>query len=721
MSQDASLFRTGLLELQAGHPEVALPLFERAVAAAPAESRYHLAMAETLSALHRWSEAAAAYRRVLLLDPQSAGACFALGYALRSLSDPAGAIEAYEAALRLQPDFADACNNLGTCHQLRSEHALAESAFRRALALRSDVATYAVNLGLVLCQQRKYSEAAAVLRSTVERNPDSPEAAFNLGNALHGLGALREATEQYSAAVALRPNYPDALINLGNTHNRLGERTQAIAAYEAAIGAQPDSVPALNNLGGLLRTVGRIEEAESILRRGLKLDARHPALHDNLGSVLKDGGQVDAAIECFRMAVRLDPENAATHSNLAYAMSFQALDGLTILNACRLWGERHADPIQPRQDTRSTVETARREPDARLRVGYVSPDFRDHCQSLFTIPLLSHHDHAAFEIFCYSSVERPDDYTRLIAGYADVWRDVRQLDDEALCDVIRADRIDVLVDLTMHMADGRPRVFARKPAPTQIAWLAYPGTTGIAAMDFRLSDGRLDPPGFEDHYTERTVRLPNAFWCYDPLTNQPDVNDLPALSRGYVTFGCLNNPCKLTDHALRLWAPVMRTLPGSRLLLMAPPGRHRHHVLQRLETHGIASQRIDFVAYRPRAEYLSSYHDVDLGLDTFPYNGHTTSFDSFWMGVPVITRVGQTCVGRGGLSQLAQLDLVELAAESDEAFVATAVTLANDLPRLAALRALLRGKLRRSPLMDADRFARDIESAFGKCYSASRR
>ncbi len=353
-----------------------------------------------------------------------------------------------------------------------------------------------------------------------------------------------------------------------------------------------------------------------------------------------------------------------------------------------------------------------------MRIGYVSPDFRDHCQSLFTIPLLSHHDHEAFTIFCYSSVERPDRCTQRIASYADVWREVRPLDDAAICQVIRADRIDILVDLTMHMANGRPLVFARKPAPVQVAWLAYPGTTGIAAMDYRLTDPRLDPPGSEAHNAERTVRLPNSFWCYDPLTDQPAVNPLPALSCAWLTLGCLNNPCKLTGQTLRLWGAVLRRLPNARLLLMAPPGPRRRRLHQRLAEQGIAAERVSFVPYRPRAEYLRSYHDIDLGLDTFPYNGHTTSLDSLWMGVPVITRVGKTWVGRGGLSQLFQLGLLELAAESDEGFVSAVVALAGDLPRLAALRQQLRGRLEQSPLMDAERFARDVEAAYRKIWRA---
>jgi protein O-GlcNAc transferase len=737
-----AVFRIGLLELQDGHPEAALTLIERAITAAPNEPRYQFGHGQALAALHRWEEAAAAYRRALHADPHSADAHFALGIALQALGDHASATSAYESAVQFQPDFAEAFNNVGNCHQLCGDLRQAETAYRQALALRPnyadamsnlgtvlqkmghideaiellraavdlqpEVELYAVNLGLTLSRQRKFSEAAAVLGRTLERNGNNAEAAYNLGIALQGLGRLREAAGQYRNATSLRPDYADALNNLGIVHKELGEFKLAGAAYEAAIRAQPDSVVALNNFSCLLRTLGRLAEAEAILRRGLELDARHPALYNNLGSVLKDAGELDEAIDCFRKALSLDPTDAATHSNLAYALSFSALEGETILKECLRWNDRYAAPL------RSTISSHPndRSPDRRLRVGYISPDFRDHCQALFSIPLLSHHDHTAFEIFCYSSVERPDDYTRRIAGYADVWRDVRPLDDAALCDLIRDDRIDILVDLTMHMADGRPMVFARKPAPVQVAWLAYPGTTGMSAMDYRFTDPRLDPPGFESHYSERTIRLPDSFWCYDPLADQPGVNALPALTRGYLTLGCLNNPCKLTVHTLHLWGRVMHALPEARLLLMASPGPQRQHLLERLAAQDIAADRVNFVPYRPRADYLRSYHEIDLGLDTFPYNGHTTSLDSFWMGVPVITRIGETCVGRGGLSQLFHLNLLELAAPTNEAFISAAVALANDLPRLAALRQQLRARLEQSPLMDAKRFARSIEAAY---------
>ncbi len=348
-----------------------------------------------------------------------------------------------------------------------------------------------------------------------------------------------------------------------------------------------------------------------------------------------------------------------------------------------------------------------------MRIGYVSPDFREHATTFFTVSLLANHDHGPFEIFCYANVRRPDALTERLRGHADVWRDTRGLSDEQLADRVRSDQIDILVDLTMHMADNRLLTFARKPAPVQITWVAYPGTTGLSAIDYRLTDPYLDPPGrFDDDYAEESLRLADTFWCYDPLCEPVPVTPLPALHNGYVTFGCLNNFCKLNDGVLSLWAKVLHAVPQARLLLLAPRGQARDSVLAQLQQEGIAAQRVEFADKQPRQGYLKLYQRMDVSLDPFPYNGHTTSFDAFWMGVPTITLIGQTVVGRAGWSQLCNLGLPELAAQTPEQYVALAAELAGDLPRLEELRGTLRGRMQRSPLMDGPRFARQVEQAY---------
>ncbi|WP_321813879.1 MULTISPECIES: hypothetical protein [unclassified Paraburkholderia] len=289
---------------------------------------------------------------------------------------------------------------------------------------------------------------------------------------------------------------------------------------------------------------------------------------------------------------------------------------------------------------------------------------------------------------------------------------------------MREDGIDILVDLTMHMASARRRLFAMRPAPVQVAWLAYPGTTGSPAIDWRLTDARLDPlddPRVDAQYTERSLRLPDTFWCYAPLDEADrnmQIGALPALEAGHITFGCLNNPCKLTDATLALWSCVLAALPDARLILLAPEGSLRERLTKRLAAHGIDLARVRFVGYQKRADYLRTYAQIDIGLETVPYNGHTTSLDAFWMGVSVPTRAGRVAASRAGLSLLANLGLPELSAHDDASYVRIVTALAADLPRLAALRAGLRERMLASALMDGPRFARAMESAFRHMWHA---
>jgi predicted O-linked N-acetylglucosamine transferase (SPINDLY family) len=286
------------------------------------------------------------------------------------------------------------------------------------------------------------------------------------------------------------------------------------------------------------------------------------------------------------------------------------------------------------------------------------------------------------------------------------------LNDEEMAQLIRNDEIDILVDLTLHMAHSRLLVFARKPAPVQAAFAGYPGTTGMRTIDYRLSDRYLDPPGSGmGAYTEKTLYLPDSFFCYDPLTDEPAVSDLPAKDNNSITFGSLNNFCKVNSGVLLLWARVLAAVDRSRLVMLAEQGSHRQTVLGLLAQEGVEPDRVEFVTSRPRQEYLKIYHRIDIGLDTLPYNGHATSWDAFWMGVPVATLVGSTAVGRGGLSMLQNLGLPELVAWTPDEYVRVVVDLAGDLQRLAQLRAELRGRMQQSPLMDAPRFARGVETA----------
>ena len=373
------------------------------------------------------------------------------------------------------------------------------------------------------------------------------------------------------------------------------------------------------------------------------------------------------------------------------------------------WNQKHAEPFKKWIQAHSKTQ----DPERRLRIGYVSPDFCQHVVGRNILPLLRGHDHGQFEIFCYSNVGRVDRLTDQFRGLADEWRDILNLTDAQAADVIRQDRIDILVDLALHTGGHRLGIFARKPAPVQVTFAGYPGSTGLDSIEYRLTDPYLDPLGLNDSfYSEKSYRLPDSFWCYDPLLGEIDINEPPVKSVGFLTFGCLNNFCKVNDVVLQLWARLLKTVSNSRLLMMAPEGRSRERVLDQLGKSGIDRQRMEFVGQQSRGEYLQTYHRVDIGLDTFPYNGHSTSLDAFWMGVPVITMVGQTAVGRAGFSQLTNLGLPEFIARTPEEYVQIASELAGNPTRLAELRRTLRARMKASALMDAALFARNIEAAY---------
>jgi predicted O-linked N-acetylglucosamine transferase (SPINDLY family) len=375
----------------------------------------------------------------------------------------------------------------------------------------------------------------------------------------------------------------------------------------------------------------------------------------------------------------------------------------------RIWNQQHAEPLKKFIRPHSND----REPDRPLRIGYVSADFLDHPVGRLILPLLSAHNHDHFTIFCYSDVKQPDRLTPLIRRHAGQWQNIVRLTDERVAQMIREDRIDILVDLTMHVANNRLLLFARKPAPVQATYLAYCSTTGLEKMDYRLTDPYFDPPGMNDEfYSEKSIRLPETYWCYPNDDLSSEVGPLPALATGEITFGCLNNFSKVSPDALKLWMQLLRAMPKSRFILHAYPGAHRQRVVDLLQQGGIDPRRVAFAGKVPLREYYALHGKIDIGLDPFPFAGGTTTCDAVWMGVPVVTLIGKTAVGRGGVSILSNLGLPELIAGTPEQYIEIAMGLAKDLPRLAELRRTLRARMQASPLMDAPRFARNVEAAY---------
>lgn len=538
--------------------------------------------------------------------------------------------------------------------------------------------------------------------------------AFQLGVQNHQAGRLKEAEAIYRQILLQAPFHAEAMHLLGALASQTDRSAMAIELISQAIKINPSLVEAYRNLAVVLSDNDRLEDAIALLQKAISINPNHAHAHSSLAVALARTGDLDRAIASFRRAVELAGGDANLQSNLAYAVQFHpGYDAAAILEEGRRWSKRHEQPFA-HELTGSFPND--RSPDRRLRVGYVSSNFSGHVVGRNVLPLLQNHDCAEVESFCYYNSPQVDDITRKFCAAANHWRQIDAVDDPNTIQTIRNDGIDILADFSLHLAQNRLPVFAHKPAPVQVTFAGYPGTTGLDAIDYRLTDPYLDPPGHCDScYSEKSIRLSHSFWCYDPEAMHPadelPVASLPALASGRVTFGSLNDFRKVNDGVLKLWSDVLTAIPESRLLLLAPKGDSRRRVLNRLN-----SRQVQFVDRQDRLAYLKTYDCIDIGFDTFPYNGHTTSMDSLWMGVPVVTLIGRTVVGRAGWSQLCNLDLRELAAETPAKFIEIATRIAADLPRLSELRQGLRDRMRRSPLMDPKGFARQVEAAYRKMW-----
>ena len=700
----------GVIANQRGRHDEAIDLIGRAIALDPDYAEGHFNLGHALSDRGRLDEAIASYGKAIQLTPGYVEAHFNLGDVLLKAGRFDEAIASFQRAVQLKPDYAKAYNNLGTALAVKGRHGEAIAAYRRAVELKPDFAEAHNNIGKPLREVGRLDDAVTAYRRAVQVKPDFAEAHNNLGDALRDNGQLDEAIASYRQAVRVKPDFADAQNNLGIVFIAKGQLDEAVNSFRQAIQCKPDFAGAHNNLGNALRNRGQLDEAVTCFQQAIRLKPDYALAQNNLGSALTDMGQLDEAIACYRQAIRLRPELVEAHSNLVNTFLYHpGYDARMIHEEVRHWNQQHAEPlkkfIQPHHNNR--------DPERCLRIGYVSADFFDHASAFFLLPLFLHHDRRQVEVFCYSHQAHTDQVTQQMKDRVQHWRTTVGQPDAKIAAQIRQDQIDVLIDLKLHSGGNSLLMFAHKPAPVQATWLGYPGTTGLDTMDYRLTDPYLDPPGLDDaFYSERSIRLPDTFWCYDPLTDEPKVNAPPCLEKGWVTFGCLNNFCKINDAVLALWAGVLKAVSNSRLLLLAPEGSSRQRVLDRLGREGIGPERVEFVARQSRSEYRKTYHRIDIGLDSFPCNGHTTSLDSFWMGVPVVTLAGKTVFGRAGVSQLSNLGLPELIARTPDQYVQIATDLANDLPRLAELRRTLRARMEASPLMDAPRFARNIEAAY---------
>jgi predicted O-linked N-acetylglucosamine transferase (SPINDLY family) len=619
--------------------------------------------------------------------------------------------ELYRLILQVEPENPDAMAMLGTLLSQRGRNDDALDFLERALKLKPDAADFHANHGLVLFTAGRVDAALEAYRKALALRSDVPNVHYNIGNALQSIGLLDEAVENYRKAIALRGNDAHAWCNLGSALLKQDKVADAIESFHRAIESEENYAEAMSNLGAALARSGKLDEAIQWYARASALRPDSPEIANNYAGALKDAGRLEEALVVYRRSLAAAP-HPVVHSNLVFLLHYQPdNDARSILQELTRWNQIYAAPRGKDVATHLNHSVA----DRRLKIGYLSPNFFDQAEAHFVLPLLAAHDRHRVQIHCFSNVRKPDHLTRRHRELADAWHDISRMDDQAADKLIRENSIDILVDLAMHMGDNRLLLMAQKPAPVQAAWLAYPGSTGLAAIDYRFTDPFLDPPGSDESvYSEKSLRLSETWICYDPLSEAPP---RPPQQRGPITFGSLNNPCKINPLSLRAWAQILRQIPGSRLLVLSESDEQRLRIRRIFEQVSVAADRLEFVAHLPRDQYLRLYERIDLALDPLPYNGITTTCDALWMGVPVVTQKGRTAAGRAGASILANAGLSELIADSQPQFIQLAVNLAKDLPRLEKMRAGLRERLAQSPVMDAGRFARNLKGLYQQMWS----
>lgn len=701
-----------------------------------------------LAKQEKWDEAAGCLNRTLSLDPRSPSAFYGLGHIYEKQMRFEESLDCYQEALACgfpETDclcrLAEVCqslslndqarqyleriieagaadenvyNNLALIHQDLGETELAYAAIEKALSLEPNCVEALCTKSSLLNDDKRFSSAAELASQAASLDPQSAAAYNNLGNAYRGQALLDEARQAYERTIALDPSRAGSYSNLALVLQKFGEIEAMRTNYAKALELAPESTDIRTNYASALIEQGSLSQAEALLREAISLDDGHIASWSNLGRALYELGRFEESRQAYLAVQERKPEDL---------QSLVALSATQIANDT-LPDERlfayHQAAAQAIEAARSPLSppTGSSSSDGKLRIGFVSADFKIHSVAYFLLPLFEQIDRARYEIHCYSAVDRPDESTVRFESLADGWHPIGQQSAAVTAEGIRSDGIDILFDLAGYTAGNCLEVFALKPAPVQINWLGYAHSTGFTRMDYRIGDLNTDPEGVTLN-SETVLRLPETFICYQPPAELPPVAPPPSEAEGHVTFGSFNNIVKLSETSIRLFAAALAAVPGSRLVLKSHQTQDsaiQQRVWKLFQDQGIAADRIDLAPrFASLREHFKYYGQIDVALDTYPYNGTTTTCEALAMGVPVITLRGSRHASRVGGSLLSSVGLEDLIAEDEKSFAVTAATLATDVPRLSALRGELRERLFSSPLGDAPRFARSMEAALQSC------
>lgn len=699
-----ALHYLGILCIQRSQFAQAVEWLKNASDLAPNDPGIHRDLGVALFESGNQQEGLAQCQLAVRINPNNTANHNNLGSLLLKVDALDQAMVCFQNALKIDPNHCQALCNLGNAFQQLNRFNEAVDCYRRYFAINPNSAEIHLNLGLALKSMGDSPSAIAEFETALKIDPRNAVAMRHLADELLSLKRMREVEELCNRALAIDPTNIFMLNNLGIALLEMGRWEEAADNYRKALKIRPDELDFLNNLGIIEYRVGHYDQAAELFNKALATHRADAEILNNLGNVYKDLAQHEKSIECFQKAIEINPQYADAWSNLLlgqlYLPGFNPIEYKKDLSR---WNTRMFSGIP-----RRTAHPNDRSPDRRLRIGFVSPDFKEHPVCRFVIRLLENLDRKAFEIFLYHDTPRFDQITQLIQPLADQWRTTPGLSNEQFDRLIVEDRIDILFDLAAHTGNNRMEVFARKPAPIQVTWLAYCGTTGLPEIEYRLSDRLMDPPGlFDNQYSEKTVYLSPSYWCYQPPENTP----APICPDFPVVFGNLNNFCKNNAPLLDAFAEILKRVDNSSMILHAQEGEHRSHTLQFFEAKGVDPSRIRFVRRMPIEEYFALYNQIHIALDPFPFNGGTTSCDAIWMGVPVISKVGiNRPMGRAGKTLLENLGLFKLLADSTEQYIAKAVELACNRSQILTYKQTLRDRMKASPLMDSAAFSAEFDS-----------
>lgn len=615
------------------------------------------------------------------------------------------------------PHHADSLHMMGAIGYDVQRYDMAEELVRMAISEDGNIADFYLTLGNILIKQGKLEEALQSFHKTTQINPKHVGALLNVAKiCLHQGSQFRNnnmfdaALHHLKRAVEIKPN-EEIYSQIGYIYYQMGRYSEAIDISKECIKHFPRSFRAHDNIGACYDLINEFEEAYEYNLKAKALNPNDPSIYANMASTLKNLGRLDESIATIKKALELAPERAWTFSNLILTMFYTAsVTPEELAKTSRQFGETLADSLIRNRPFKNERNASRK-----LRIGYLSPDFRNHAVHYFLSPIYLC-DKENFEIFAYSKVEVEDQITAKIKKYFDHWRDIKHIGDDAAADLIEQDKIDILVDPAGHTAGNGLMIFARKPAPIQVTWLGFPASTGMKAMDYRITDAYAEPPGMTEQFNTETLwRLPDIFCAYSPRENSPAVIDHPPFEdNGHVTFGCFNNFTKVTNPVLETWAKILQNVPDSLLLLEIAgiqSDKIKKEVEERLKQHGLPMDRIILEPRKPENQYVL-YNKIDIALDPFPANGGTTSMDTLWMGVPFVALAGRHFGSRMGVTLLTNAGLPELIAQNTDEYVSIATNLAKDKDRLRSMRHNLRDRVATSPLMNQEKFVRNMEDAY---------